>query len=119
MHNDLNFPLPVTAEIAIRKGNAMPDNQQVTLHFVHPTDSTQVLTATVGSASTPDYLIKELVNSGFVPSAAAGASYKLVDTRTGKELADRMTLATAGVATDTTLNLLHSVTGAERGASTR
>jgi hypothetical protein len=102
MHNDLNFPLPVTAEIAIRKGNAMPDNQQVTLHFVHPTDSTQVLTATVGSASTPDYLIKELVN-----------------TRTGKELADRMTLATAGVATDTTLNLLHSVTGAERGASTR
>jgi hypothetical protein len=36
-----------------------------------------------------------------------------VDTKTGKELADYVTLAAAGVAPDTTLNVLHSVTGAE------
>ena len=95
----------------------MADNQQVTLHFVHPTDSTQVLTANVGNTSTPDYLIKELVKSGFVTSPATGASYKLVDTKTGKELADHGTLATAGVTDDTTLNVLHSVTGADREAS--
>jgi hypothetical protein len=97
----------------------MADNQQVTLHFVHPTDSTQVLTATVGNTSTPDYLIKELVKSGFVNNPAAGASYKLVDTKTGKELGDHMTLANAGVAPETTLNVLHSVTGAERKSVVR
>jgi hypothetical protein len=89
------------------------------LHFVHPTDSTQVLTATVGSTSTPEYLIKELVRSNFLTSPAAGASYKLVDTKTGKELADHVTLAAAGVASDTTVNVLHSVTGADPTSSTR
>ena len=74
----------------------MADNQQVTLHFVHPTDSTQVLTATVGNTSTPDYLLKELVKNGFVTSPAAGAWYQLVNTTTGKELADHTTLANAG-----------------------
>lgn len=88
-------------------------NNQVTLHFVHPTDSTQVLTATVGNTSTPDYLIKELVKSGFVQNPANGASYKLVDTANGKELADHTTLATVGIAQEATLNVLHSVTGAE------
>jgi hypothetical protein len=97
----------------------MADNQQVTLHFVHPTDSTQVLTATVGNTSTPDYLLKELVKNGFVTSPAAGASYKLVNTTTGKELADHTTLANSGVAGETTLNVLHSVTGAEHGSGVR
>jgi len=97
----------------------MTDNQQVTLHFVHPTDSTKILTATVGSTSTPDYLLKELVKNDFLTNPATGASYKLVDTKTGKELADHTTLANAGVANNTTLNVLHSVTGAERGSSAR
>lgn len=97
----------------------MANNQQITLHFVHPTDSTQVLTATVGSTSTPDYLIKELVKSGFVTTPANGASYKLVDTTTGKELADHTALEAAGIAPETTLNVLHSVTGAARGANSR
>jgi hypothetical protein len=92
---------------------------QIMLHFVHPTDSTQVLNATVGAEATPEYLIKELVRSGFITSPAAGASYKLVDTKKDKELADNVTLAAAGVAPDTTLHVLHSVTGAEPGSSRR
>lgn len=92
---------------------------QITLHFVHPTDSTQVLTATVGNTSTPDYLIKELVKSGFVANPANGASYKLMDTATGKELANHTTLANASVAPETTLNVLHSVTGAGGAAVAR
>jgi hypothetical protein len=87
-------------------------NQQLTLHFVHPTDSTQVLTATVGSTSTPTYLISELIKSAFVPNTAAGATYKLVDTANGRELTDHVSLAEAMVASGTTLNVLHSVTGA-------
>jgi hypothetical protein len=90
----------------------MTDDQQIALNFVHPTDSTQVLTAKVGTSSTPDYLIKELVRSNFLTAAATGARYKLVDTGTGKELADHVSLATAGVAPDAMLHVLHSVTGA-------
>jgi hypothetical protein len=90
-------------------------DQQVTIHFVHPTDSTQVLTATVGKTSTPNYLIEQLVRSNFLTKAGNGAAYKLVDTATGKELADHKTLATAGVAPNATLNVLHSVTGADLG----
>lgn len=88
------------------------DNQQITLHFVHPTDSSQVLTATVGHASTPSYLVNQLIRSNFLTKAGAGADYKLVDTATGKELPDHGTLAAAGVAPNATLNVLHSVTGA-------
>jgi len=91
------------------------NDQQVTVHFVHPTDSTQVLTATVGKTSTPNYLIDQLVRSNFLTKAGTGAAYKLVDTTTGKELGDHMTLAAAGVAANATLNVLHSVTGADLG----
>src|SRR6185437_194424 len=90
-------------------------NDQVTVHFVHPTDSTQVLTATVGAVSTPNYLINQLIRSNFLTKAGTGGAYKLVDTGTGKELGDNMTLAAAGVAPNSTLNILHSVTGARPG----
>ena len=88
------------------------DNEQVTVHFVHPTESSKVLTATVGGASTPEYLITQLIRSDFLPTPGAGAEYKLVDTRTGHELTDHVTLAAAGVAPNTRLHVLHSVTGA-------
>jgi hypothetical protein len=116
MLDELSPPAPVT-----QKGIAgmTADNQQITVHFVHPTDSTQVLTATVGEASTPNYLINQLVRSNFLTKAAAGADYKLVDTKTGKELPDHATLAAAGVAPNTTLNVLHSVTGAGPGSCSR
>ena len=42
---------------------------QVTVHFVHPTDSAQALTATAGTASTPNYLIGQLIGSGSLSNA--------------------------------------------------
>src|SRR5215467_5197808 len=95
------------------------DNQQITLSFVHPTDSSQVLTAPVGQASTPHYLIEQMIRSDFLTKAAAGADYKLVDTATNKELPDHTTLAASGVAPNATLAVLHSVTGALPGAGFR
>jgi hypothetical protein len=108
-------PVPATGTLATRKRtlDMANDNQQVTVHFVHPTDSTRVLTATVGAASTPDYLINQLVNNDFLAKAGPNSVYKLVDTKTNKELADHVTLAAAGVASNTTLNILANVTGAE------
>jgi hypothetical protein len=94
-------------------------NQQITLNFVHPTDSSKILTATVGDTSTPNYLINQLVRSEFLAKAGTGAEYKLVDTKTGRELADNVTLAAAGVTPDTTLHVLHSVTGAQVAAGRR
>lgn len=91
----------------------MPDNtDQVTVVFVHPTDSTQQLTATVGVTSTPRYLITELVRNNFMPAATGAAEYKLVDLTTSHELADNVTLAAAKVAPHSKLAVLNSVTGA-------
>jgi hypothetical protein len=45
---------------------------QITVHFVHHTDSTQVLTATAGTASTPNYLIDQPIHSGFMSNAPVG-----------------------------------------------
>jgi hypothetical protein len=87
-------------------------DQQVVVHFVHPTDSSRVLTATVGGTATPHYLLAQLVKEQFLTAPGNGAQYKLVDTKTGIELADHMTLADAGLPAEATLNVLHSVTGA-------
>lgn len=120
MRYEPNHRMPDKGELVATKESSImtANDQQVTLHFVHPTDSTQVLTATVGKTSTPNYLIEQLVRSNFLTKAGTGASYKLVDTTTGKELGDHATLAAAGVAPNATLNILHSVTGAEFGTWT-
>jgi hypothetical protein len=87
-------------------------DQQITVNFVHPTDSTNLLTATVGTASTPNYLIDQLILSGFMGKAPNNGAYKLVDPNTHKELADHETLEHAGVAPNSTLNVVASVSGA-------
>lgn len=90
-------------------------NQPITVHFVHPTQSSKVLTATVGGTSTPHYLIDQLIRSSFLTNPGEGVEYKLYDVKTGKELADHVTLAQAGVGPETTVNIVSSVTGAEAG----
>jgi hypothetical protein len=94
-------------------------DQQITVNFVHPTDSTHVLTATVGTTSTPNYLIDQLILSGFMSKAPNGGTYKLVDPNNYKELADHQTLAHAGVAPNSTLNVMPSVSGARHGVRAR
>lgn len=91
----------------------MPDDQ-ITVNFVHPTDSTQVLTATVGRASTPHYLLDQLVRSGFMPDPPHSAAYKLVDPNTHRELGDHQTLVQAGVAPNATLSVMGAYVGAHR-----
>jgi hypothetical protein len=91
------------------------DDQQITVRFVHPNDSTQVLTATVGQMSTPNYLVKQLINANFLSKPAPGADYRLLDPATGKELPDQGTLAAAGVTPNAMLNVMQSVTGASHG----
>lgn len=97
----------------------MSNNKQITLHFVHPTDSTQVLTATVGETSTPHYLLDQLVRSDFMPPSPNSQAYKLVDPNRQRELADHQTLAQAGVAPDTTLNVMPAYTGASNRGGRR
>jgi hypothetical protein len=94
-------------------------DQQITVNFVHPTDSTQVLTATVGTTSTPNYLVDQLIRSGFMSKAPNNGTYKLLDPRTGRELQDHQTLAQAQVAPNTTLSVVPTLSGAYRWARTR
>lgn len=91
---------------------------QITVNFVHPTDSGQVLTATVGTASTPNYLIDQLIHSGFMSKPPNG-TYRLLDPNTGKELPDHQTLAQARVAPNATLPVVPSLSGACPGTRTR
>jgi hypothetical protein len=100
----------ITGHLTSKGPPAVPD--QITVRFVHPTDSGQTLTATVGGTATPHYLLDQLVKNDFLAKPGAGAEYKLVDTKSGTELGDHVTLGGAGVATGTTLHVLHSVTGA-------
>src|SRR5215472_15251963 len=113
MSNGLNLPMLHAETPALMKGpSPMTHNeQQIMLHFVHPTESSKILTATVGTSATPHYLIDQMVKGAFLAKPGVGAEYKLVDTMTGKELADHVTLAAAAVAPNATLNVLHSVTG--------
>lgn len=87
-------------------------DQQFTLNFAHPTDSTRLLTATVGGGSTASYLIGELVRSGFLPKAPDGTAYKLLDPTTLKELGDNQTITSAEIPQHSTLYISHNVTGA-------
>ena len=113
MSDEFNLQMLHAETSALMKGTSpMTQNQQIMLHFVHPTESSKVLTATVGTTATPHYLIDQMVKGAFLAKPGVGAEYKLVDTMTGKELADHVTLAAAAVAPNATLNILHSVTGA-------
>src|SRR5262245_17722918 len=100
MPPESNLPATVNQQLAVTKGiiDMAANNEQITVNFVHPTDSSQILTATVGPTSTPNYLINQLIHSNFLSKPSAGAEYKLVDTKTGRELLDNETLAAAGVA---------------------
>src|SRR5215831_4486952 len=113
MPDGLHPPMLRTETPVLMKGN-LPvalNEQQMTLNFVHPTESSKILTATVGTSATPHYLVDQMVKGAFLAKPGTGAEYKLVDTVTGKELAEHVSIAAAGVAPDTTLNILHSVTG--------
>jgi hypothetical protein len=88
------------------------EQRHVTVNFVHPTESSKVLTAIVGETATPRFLIDQMIQGAFLARPDTGAEYKLVDTATGTELVDHVTLAVANVAPNTTLSVLHSVTGA-------
>jgi hypothetical protein len=114
MSDQLHLPILSIETPVLTKGihPVLLNDQQIMLHFVHPTESSKILTATVGSSATPHYLVDQMVKGAFLAKPGVGAEYKLVDTMTGKELADHVTLAALGVAPNTTLNILHSVTGA-------
>jgi hypothetical protein len=91
------------------------DNHAISVTFVHPTDSSQSLLATIGSESTPQYLISELIAEGFIAAVGKGTWYKLVDARTNTELPDHVSLAESGVASGSTLMIMSSVSGASEG----
>jgi hypothetical protein len=79
--------------------------QEVTLYFVHPTDSCRIFSATVAISATPMQLIAELIQGSFLIKLDTGFQYRFIDTSTGKELEDDITLETARVTSHTTLQI--------------
>lgn len=90
----------------------MATDGKITLNFVHPTESEKILQAAVGLTATPNYLIQQLIGSGFMEKPGPSTQYKLVHVETKSELPPNITLADAKVADNAHLNVIHSVSGA-------
>ena len=87
-------------------------NGKVTISFVHPTDSEQVLTAEVSGTATPKFLVAQLVEAGWLSRAATAGQYKLRDARSGTQLLDETSLAQAGIVDGAVLTVDHATAGA-------
>ena len=107
-----NLPVLAPHLLPIPARRALVANDKITLNFIHPTDSEKTLTATATGASTSQYLIEQLVKAGFITAPEQAGQYKLRDAGTGKQLLDQSTLADAGIADGTNLQVDHTVTGA-------
>lgn len=88
------------------------DANKITLHFQHPTNSGEILTAAVSRSSTPAYLLGEMVSAGFLPQPERVGQYKLRDVATNVQLLDNATLNAAGIVDNATLLVDHTTTGA-------
>ncbi len=88
------------------------DDDKLTLHFVHPTNPSEMLTAAVSPESTPQYLVRQMVSAGFLPEAGAVGQYKLRNAQSGVQLLDQVTLRAAGVPNNSNLLVDHTTTGA-------
>jgi hypothetical protein len=94
---------------------SLGSDRRMSVHFVHPTDSAQVLTVAVSRNATPRFVISQLIQHKFIVDVGAGGGYKLVDTTTKTELRDDEPLEKAGVADGTTLQVTPRLTAASPG----
>jgi hypothetical protein len=88
----------------------MPET--LTIHFMHPRDSTSILTATTSSDATVGYLTNALIEVGFIISSAAGYAYRYLDTRTGRQLVEHVPVGDQNVTDGATLYIADQITGA-------
>jgi hypothetical protein len=88
------------------------ESESIRINFLHPTAVEKELQATVSVTSTPRYLIEQLILSGFLARASAATQYRLVNSATGHQLFDHVTLVDAGIHGDSNLQVIHSATGA-------
>jgi hypothetical protein len=86
---------------------------RLTLNFVHPTVSNNVLTVTIGSSATVEYLIQQLIKTGFVRAPAAGARYVLVDAGSGRALQSLVSIEDQDIRDNADLQVIYQASGIE------
>lgn len=84
----------------------------IELTFVHPTNRSETLTASVGASGTPAYLIEQLIASEFMSPPDSVGQYKL-RTENGVQLLDDRAIGDQGVGDGSQLTIDHNMTGAE------
>jgi hypothetical protein len=84
----------------------------VNVTFIHPTNSSELLTVAVPSDATASWLVSQMISSGFITKANPVGEYKLQDTRTGKQLNDDQTLREARIYDGASLQVNHNTSGA-------
>jgi hypothetical protein len=95
----------------------MTDNNTIELHFRHPRDSGQALTADLSPQCTGQEALEELLrnedgNGAFLPPLPGDQAYNLSVHRTKQEIAASMTFAQAGVVNGDTIDVGQSAPGA-------
>jgi hypothetical protein len=85
----------------------------LTVNFAHPTVPGQILTATIDSSVTVEYLIEQLIKNGFMRAPAAGARYALVNTSSGKMLQFLMSIEDQDIHENADLQVIHQAFGIE------
>lgn len=90
----------------------MTESNAIRINILHPTEVGKQLKATVSVTATPRYLIEQLIVNGFLAEASAATQFRLVDTATGNQLFDNISLEHARIHDDSYLQVIHSVTGA-------
>jgi hypothetical protein len=95
------------SDAPLRPSHPTSKSFHLDIHFVHPTEAGIILTASVASSSTPNYLIRQLIKANFMPPASDG-SYHLADIITKRRLVDNASVVSADVRDGTSLAVVYS-----------
>lgn len=88
-------------------------DDMITVNLVHPTDSTQILTARVSRTTTPRFFVDRMVDEGILPPPATAGQYTVSRFQDGVHLLPDVPLGECGLPDGATLRVNHATTGAE------
>lgn len=94
------------------EGGISLSDSTIELTFVHPTNRSETLIASVSDTGTPTYLIEQLIAADFISPPGAVGEYKL-RTENGTQLLDDRPIGEQGLRAGALLTIDHNMSGAK------
>ena len=96
-----------------KKGELMVTNGKVNITIAHPTNSGEEVAVAVSKAATPQFLINQLINAGFMQAIPdEEGRYDIKNSATGAQIPSASTLEAAGVTDGSRLRVIPALNGA-------